>query len=233
MSINKKKSTSKQDETLVDIVEVKESAQGFIESNQKNIMGGLLGLILLVGGFLAYKHWYKTPREKDASGQMAQAQMQFEKDSFAVALSNPGNGAKGFLDIAKEYSGTKAGNLANYYAGVSYLHLGQYDSAIEYLENFSAKGDILPATRQSLLGDAYAEKGDLEKAASYYQKAVSAAGDNEFLAAMYLKKVGLLAEKNQNWKGAAEAYNQIKTKYPLSIDGRDIDKYITRVSKNR
>jgi TolA-binding protein len=230
MSIKRKKSTSKQDETLVDIVEVKESAQGFIESNQKNILGGILAFILLVGGFLAYKHLYQTPREKDASSQLSQAQLQFEKDSFAIALSNPGNGAKGFLDIAKEYSGTKAGNLANYYAGVCYLHLGQYDSAIEYLEDFSAKGDVLPATRQSLLGDAYAEKGDLEKAASYYQKAVKVASGNEFLASMYLKKVGLLAEKNQNWKAAAEAYNEIKTKYPLSIDGRDIDKYITRVN---
>ena len=206
MAINKKKSTSDQDGTLVDIVEVKESAQGFIESNQKNIMGGLLALVLLIGGFLAYKHWYKTPREKDASSQMAQAQMQFEKDSFAIALSNPGNGAKGFLDIAKEYSGTKAGNLANYYAGVCYLHLGQYDAAIASLEDFSAKGDVLPATRQSLLGDAYAEKGDLEKAASYYQKAVSAAGSNEFLASMYLKKVGLLAEKNQNWKATSNYF---------------------------
>lgn len=226
----KRKKNKQQEETLVDIVEVRDNAAGFLETNQKNIMGGLLALIVLVGGFLAYKYMYQAPREKMASSQMFQAQSQFEKDSFALALSNPGGGGKGFLDIIDQYGGTKAGNLSKYYAGVSYLQLGQYDAAIDYLNDFSPKGEILPATRQSLLGDAYAEKGDLSKALSYYQKAASASDGNEFLAPMYLKKVGMLHEKNQSWKEAADAYNKIKSKYPLSIDGNDIDKYITRVS---
>lgn len=228
MAIKRKKNKQKE-ETLVDIVEARDNAQGFLETNQKNIMGGLLALIVLVGGFLAYKHLYKTPREKNASAQLAQAQLQFEKDSFALALANPGNGALGFQDIIENYGGTKAANIAKYYAGASYLHLGQYDAAIDYLKDFSPKGDILAAPSQSMIGDAYAEKGDMDSAASYYKKALSAAAGNDFLAPMYLKKIGLLAEKNQDWKAAADAYNKIKSEYPTSIDGNDIDKFITRV----
>ena len=231
MAIKRKKRNKKQDDdTLVDIVEVKESAESFIESNQKNIMGALLALVLLVGGYLAYKHLYQEPREKEASSQLYQAQLQFEKDSFALALTNPGNGALGFLDIAEQFSGTKAGNLAKYYSGVAYMHLGKYDAAIEYLDDFSPRGEVLPVTRYGLLGDAYSEKGDFDQAASYYRKAVHAADGNDFLAPLYLKKLGLLHEKNGNWQAAAEAYNEIKTKYPLSIDGGDIDKFIARVS---
>lgn len=223
---NKKKQT---DETLVDIVEVKDSASDWVDANQKTIFGALVGLILIVGGFLAYKQFVKAPKEKEAMNIMQQAQLQFEKDSFALALSNPGNGAQGFLDIIDQYSGTAAGNLANYYAGVSYLRLGKYDAAIDHLKSFSADGSVLPATKFGVIGDAYAEKNDLDNALSYYQKAASAVG-NEFTSSMYLKKVGLLNEKNQNWSAAMAAYKQIKTKYPLSIDGNDIDKYISRVA---
>ena len=217
------------DETLVDIVEVKESASDWVDSNQKTILGALLGLVLVVGGFLAYKQFVKAPKEKEAMNVMQTAQLQFEKDSFALALSNPGNGALGFLDIADQYGGTAAGNLANYYIGVSYLRLGKYEAAIDHLKSFSADGSVLPATKFGVIGDAFAEKNDLDNALSYYSKAASAVG-NEFTSSMYLKKVGLLNEKNQNWSAAMTAYKQIKTKYPLSIDGNDIDKYISRVA---
>ncbi|MFT4663549.1 MAG: tetratricopeptide (TPR) repeat protein [Polaribacter sp.] len=225
----KRKKNKQQEETLVDIVEARDNAQGFLETNQMNIMGGLLALIVVVGGFLAYKHLYKTPREKQASSQLSQAQLQFEKDSFALALSNPGNGALGFEAIIESYGGTKAANIAKYYAGASYLHLGQYDAAIDYLQDFSPKGAVLAAPTQSMIGDAYAEKGDLASAAAYYKKALSAAKGNGFLSPMYLKKIGLLAEKNQDWKAAADAYNKIKSNFPTSIDGSDIDKFIARV----
>ena len=227
MAIRRKK--KQQEETLVDIVEAKESAQDFIEANQKPIMGALLGLLVIIGGFFAYKYWYKAPREKEAATQMAAAQQQFERDSFAVALSNPGGTNMGFLDIVDNYGNTKAGNLAKYYAGVSYLHLGQYDAAIDYLKDFSGSGDVLPTTRLGLIGDAYSEKGDYDNALSFYQKAVNA-GDNEFLTPIYLKKKGMLHEKNQEWEAAAKAYEQIKKKFPQSIDGTEIDKFLARVS---
>ncbi|MFK7810356.1 MAG: tol-pal system YbgF family protein [Saprospiraceae bacterium] len=226
----KRKKNKQQEETLVDIVEVKDSAQGFLETNQKNIMGGLLALIVVVGGYLAFKHLYQGPRETEASTQLSQAQLQFEKDSFALALSNPGSGAPGFLDIIDNHSGTKAANLATYYSGASYLHLGQYDLAIQFLEDFNPKGEVLEGPTFSMIGDAYAEKGDMNNAASYYKKAVNAADGNEFLAPMYLKKVGMMAEKNENWKAAADAYNKIKMEYPTSVDGNDIDKYLARVT---
>jgi len=226
MAIRRNKKAN--DETLVDIVEVKESASDWIDRNQKTIFGALFGLVLIVGGFLAYKQFVKAPKEKEAMNVMQQAQLQFERDSFAIALSNPGNGGLGFLDIVDQFGGTAAGNLANYYAGISYLRLGKYDAAIDHLKSFSADGAVLPATKLGAIGDAYAEKNDLDSALSYYSKAAAAVG-NEFTSSMYLKKVGLLNEKNQNWSGAMAAYKQIKTKYPLTIDGNDIDKYISRV----
>jgi hypothetical protein len=50
------------------------------------------------------------------------------------------------------------------------------------------------------------------------------------LTPYYLKKVGMLHERQGNFTRALQAYEEIKEKYPNSPDGRDIDKFIVRVS---
>lgn len=217
------------EETLVDLVEVKDSASDFLEDNQKTILGVLAALIILVGGYIFYNQFVQAPKERDAASQMVQAQAMFEKDSFALALTNPGGGFMGFLDIIDEFGGTAVANSAQYYAGVSYLQLGQYDAAIDYLSTFDPEGTVLAYTKFGTIGDAYAEKNDFGNALSNYQKAANA-GDNEVLASYYLKKVGLLHEKQGQNGEAKAAFEKIKNNYPTSQEGTDIDKYIARVA---
>ena len=225
----RRKKNTKKDETLVDLVEVTEQAQDFFERNQRvlTIVGAVL--ILLVGGFFAYKYLIQMPKEKEAAEQMFQAEYQFSLDSFALALTNPGGGFEGFLDIIENYKGTKAANISNYYAGVSYLHLGQVDAAIDYLSDFRPSGQITPIMKYGVLADAYSEKGDFGNARSNYQKAISM-GDNDLLTAHYMMKLGLLNEKEGDTDKALTLYQEIKEKYPNSVEGRDIEKYIARVN---
>ena len=226
-----KRKNKAQDETLVDFVEKTEHAQDFYAKNHDLILYGLLGLVILIGGIFAYNNFYKKPKSDAAIQEIAQAQRMFEKDSFALALGNPGGGSLGFEEIAKEYSGTPVGNLANYYAGVSYLQLGQFDAAISYLEDFSPAGTVLPITYYGVLGDAYSEKGDMDKAISLYKKAINK-GNNEFLEAYYMKKLGLLYEHQNKLAEAKTMFESLRSKYPTSPAGQDIDKYISRVSVN-
>ena len=226
-----KRKNKAQDDTLVDIGEKKEQAQDFYEKNQSLLLGGLLAFLVLVGGIYAYNNFYKTPRLKAAIEEMAQAERMFEKDSFALALTNPGGGSLGFEGISEEYGGTATGNLANYYAGICYLNLGQFDAAISYLEDFDADGTILPITKYGVLGDAYSEKQDMGQAESYYKKAV-AQDSNDFLEAYYTKKLGLMYESQGKTAEAREMFENLRTKYPTSPEGQDIEKYISRVSAN-
>ena len=176
----RKRNQKQSDETLVDIVEVRDQAQSFMDANQTYIFGGLVALVVLVGGFLAYKNFYKAPKQQEAVAQMYRAQQRFEQDSFALALTNPGGGFSGFLDIIDEYSGTPAANTAKYYAGVSYLHLGKYEAALDYLKGFSPEGEITPIMKHGAIGDAESELGNYDAAMSAYKKAVNA-GDNSVL----------------------------------------------------
>jgi tetratricopeptide (TPR) repeat protein len=187
-------------------------------------------LAVLVGGYFVYQNLYKAPRQKEALAQMAQAEWQFERDSFALALANPGGGFPGFSDIVKKYGGTDAGNAALYYAGICCLNLGQFDAAISYLEDFSANGSILPIMKHGALGDAWAEKGDLDKALSLYKKAAGA-GENESLTPYYLKKVALLSEKQGKPEDAFKAWEKIKNNFPTAPEASEAEKFLVYLKK--
>lgn len=215
------------DETLVDIVEAKESAQDYFERNKVLVLSIVGALVIIIGGLLFYNTLIKGPNEKAAKEAMYQAEQQFARDSFALALENPGAGFDGFLDIIDNFGGTTSANLASYYAGVSYLNLGMFEAAVEYLEDFSPDGKVTPIMKNGALGDAYSELGDFDKALSFYKKASE--NDNSYLAPYYLKKYGLLAEKQGDTAAALDAYNKIENQFPSSTEAADISKYIARL----
>ena len=158
----KRKNRREDEDVLVEEAVVQETRSGdFIEDNQQYIIYALMAVALLVAAYFIYKYMFQAPKQQEAVEQMYKAQEQFDRDSFALALTNPGAGYPGFIDIISDYSGTKAANTASYYAGISYLNLGQYEAAIEYLKDFSASGEVLPITKNGAIGDAYAETGNL------------------------------------------------------------------------
>ncbi len=223
--IPRKQNKSIGDETLVDLVEARDSASGFFEKNQKTVVAVAGAVALLFVGYLLYKFFYNEPRSVAAKEMIYKAEQQFMRDSFALALENPGGDFEGFLDIIDNYNGTPTANLAKYYAGISYLNLGNYDSAIEYLENYTASGNITPTMKYGAMGDAYSEKQEFDNALANYKKA--AYGDeNELLSPYYLMKYGMLCQKQGDNDAAQKAFNTIKEKYPTSKEGLGIDKYL-------
>lgn len=203
------------------------SADNFFEQNQKLILNILIGLVVAVGLYMAYKYLYMAPKEKSAINAMYVAEEQFAKDSFALALENQGGAFEGFLDIIENYSGTKSANLAKYYAGISYLNLGRFEDAISYLESYSAKDDVTAATKAGALGDAYAETGNKEKALSMYKKA--AAYENDMLTPYYLHKIAMMSYADGKTQEALEQLKTIKEKYPTSSESIEAEKLIARL----
>lgn len=210
--------------------------ESYIRENQKSLMiiGGVA--VALVLGFIAYLKFYKQPKEIEAQDNMWKAQYYFEIDSFNLAINGTmdpktGESYPGFLTIADEYSGTQAGHLANYYLGVSYLNLGQFDLAIEALEKTEFSDQIVSALAIGALGDAYMEKGDIETAISKYEEAAEVS-KNLFTSPLFLKKAAMALEDMGNHAKALGYYETILTEYEDSDEGRDIEKYIAR-AKNR
>lgn len=219
------------DDEIIDLTEVSHQASDFYEKNQKLIIGVIGGLAILVGGYFIYKYLIIEPKEKAAITAMYQAESQFAQDSFSLALENPGGGFEGFLDIIDNYGGTATANTAKYYAGVCYLNLGKFESALEYLNDYSPKDDITPAMKNGALGDVHAELGDLDKALSMYEKAISST-KNEVIAPYYLNKLGLLQFKQGKNDQAVATMKKLIETYPSSAEFADAEKLIARLSQN-
>jgi tetratricopeptide (TPR) repeat protein len=220
----------KQDKTEGGIVAVEEAlskTEHFIEQNQKllTIVIGVIVVVVLL--FFGFKRFYMAPREQEAKEQMYMAERYFESDSLLLALNGDGM-YPGFLDIIDDYSMTKSANLSKYYAGISYLRLGNYNEAIDYLKKFKGKDNILGPMAKGAIGDAYMELGQQKDAADYYS-AAAALKENEFTTPLFLMKSGWTYELMKDYKKALESYEKIKTGFPSSNEAREIDKYIARV----
>lgn len=198
----------------------------FIEDNQKWIIRIITGILAIVIIFIGAKRFYLNPLEEEANGQMFVAEQYFETDSFNLALYGDGN-YSGFLQIIDDYGITKAGNLSKYYAGISFLKLGQFEDAIDLLQKFKSKDKMVAPIATGAIGDAYVELGEIEKGLNHYLKAASLS-DNNFTAPMFLMKAGQIYEHLGNNKKALDTYEQIRKDYPEYSRRNNLEKYITR-----
>ena len=224
------KKDNKKEMQFEEVGEAISKTEQFIEKNQQKIIkvtGVIFVAIILVIGI---KNFYLKPLENEAQSEMFMAELYFQKDSFNLALNGDGE-YLGFLDISNDFSLTKSGNLANYYAGLCFLHLADYENAINYLKDFSSNDIIISSLALGCIGDAYVELGDNEKALKYYKNAVNNS-DNQFTSPRYLFKQAMIYESQQEYSKALKIYNLIKDEYKNSNEAAGIEKYISR-AENR
>tara|TARA_B100002051_G_scaffold274081_1_gene314330 strand:+ start:1938 stop:2645 length:708 start_codon:yes stop_codon:yes gene_type:complete len=188
------------------INETLNKSEEFINKN-KNKIYSVLGFLMIL--FLSFSifSYLKTNQNNTAQEEMFQAVYYFEKDSLVQALNGDGNNY-GFLEIIDEYGLSDAANLSKFYAGASYLKLGNYDNAIKYLNDFSSSDLLIQARAYSLIGDSYVEINDYENAIYYFKKA-SNENPNEFFTPNYLLKLALVYEEIGDLGSALDTYEEI------------------------
>jgi TolA-binding protein len=203
--------------------------QGFWEKFQKPVLIVVAVLVLGIGGWYAYKEYIVKPKEEKASDALFKAQQYFSLDSSNLVLKGDGQN-KGVLYVISTYGGTKAGNLAKYYAGVSYLKLGDFNNAVKYLKDFSTDASQIQLLAYGCLGDAYSELKNTSEAISSYKKAAGTFEKDESNSAEYLFRAALLEEASGKPTEALALYKELKEKFPKTDKGFLADKYIYRLS---
>lgn len=196
----------------------------FYNENKKTIWTIACVVIVLALAVFAYIKLVYQPKCAEAVQQAFPAEQSFAKGEYELALNGDGN-VLGLAEVIAEY-GAKAGAAVYMEAGVCALQLGKNEEAIEYLSKYNGKEPILAARALACQGDAYVNLERYQEAVAAYNKAAAKADNN--YAAQYLLKAGLVYEQLGDKAKALGCYKTIKDKYPTSIEGYDIDKYITR-----
>lgn len=226
-------------EQVLEATENINNREAFFMKYKKAILIAVAAIIVVIAGVFLYISQISGPREEKASTALSKGQTYFNNEMFEQAVNGDGAGFVGFTKLADEYSGTKAGNLANLYAGLCYANLGKWAEAQKSLDAFSTEDDqmISPAS-QAALGDAYAHLNQLDKAVDAFKKAADMADSkaeddaNNSLSPIFLIKAGEVLESQGKKDEALKIYQDIKKKYVNSmlVQSAEIDKYIERAS---
>ena len=222
----KKKASAQQDNLGFENVEqTLTKTEQFLEKNAKQVGIAIGAVVLVVLAVFAYTTYVVAPNSAEAGKEMSKAIKWFETDSMSLALNGNGDHA-GFLDIMDEYSGTPSGNSAHYYAGLAYFSQGSFQDAIEVLDGYSASDVATAAMAKGVIGDAFAELGQMDDAADYYKKAANAT-DNNFTTPLFLWKAGLALEAQGEANKAVSLYERIANDYPKSRQVAGIESVIS------
>lgn len=204
-------------------------AHNFWDRNNRTITAVGIAIILLAGGYLAYKYFIQEPNERKATEAIFKAEEYYRADSLNKALNGDGLNM-GFLRIIDKYGGTSAGNLSRFYAGSILLQQGEFARAAKQLSEFETDAKQVQARAYKLTGDAYAEQGKNKEALNYYKKAAGHFEKDEVASSDYLFTAAYFASKVMKDKEEAiELFKELKKKYSKTEKGFEVDKYLAQL----
>jgi tetratricopeptide (TPR) repeat protein len=196
---------------------------GIVQQHRNNILiaGGVLLVAILYFAFFAGS----SPEKEDNAGNaMFMAVRYYENDSLNLALNGDGNNP-GLLDLASEYSGTRAGNLCNFYIGAIYLRQGNAAEALNYFDAVKKEENFIAASAYAAMASITEDQGDMSGAGSLYEKA-AALRKNEYTTPFFLQQAGRCYLQAEDKSAALRMYKRIREEYPNSQEGQQVNKYI-------
>lgn len=87
---------NKNQQAAPELQEQASKAEAFFEKYKKAIIIGVCAVIIIVVGAILFNNYYLTPRENEASTELAKSQELFANEQFDKALA-------GFQKIASDY----------------------------------------------------------------------------------------------------------------------------------
>lgn len=187
----------------------------YYNDNKSQILSIAAAIIIIIGGFFGYQY-YSSAQENQAQELLSIAENYYNQGDFENALyGNDFELTYGFDQIADEFSGTNAGNLANYYAAVSSFELGDTENALNYINEFDVPEGILGVGPLVFHAKVYLANENYEAAA---QKFVEAANwvENDVTTPSNLYQAAEAYYKAENYDRADELVTRIIEDYPQS-----------------
>ncbi len=201
----------------------------FFQANRTLILSLVVTLVVVIGVMIGYKY-YAESQEEQAQNLMVQAENFYRAGDYQKALTGDEYTLSyGFIQIADDFSGTNAGNLASYYAAVSNFELGNMEEALGYIQEYKHSKGIMGVGSVSFHATLLKANGSMEKAARKFEEAAewdtndSTTPYNLYKAAEVYKELG-------NTDKAQSIAKTILDEYPNSDEATKSQKLIGQLA---
>lgn len=209
--------------------EITSTLETFVDrviARKKEVVAGLVGLLVLVGGVIGWRA-YASNQENTAQARLGAVIAAFtdstvtdEKQRFTKTIEEAEK-------VISEYRGTDVGRLAQYYLGLSQAGLGDLAKGEQTLGEVAggASGEI-KAVAQVAIAGVHRSKGDTAKAIEAYKQVLDSGG--AYPKTVLLYELAKLSEES-NPTQAKEYYQRILTENSDSVYRTDADQAIRKL----
>lgn len=201
----------------------------FYEEYQSKILMGLGALAVIIVVVVLYTSKVAEDNRL-ATTELSRVMSLYNSGAYTEAIDGrPGTNLTGLKDIVENYGGTEQGETAKIYLANSYYFLEDYQTALNYYNDYSGGNDLFKAASLAGMGNCYSALGEFEDAADYFKKAASVSNsvpmNSEYLldAAKYYIEIG---EKEE----AKNILNKIKDEYGNSTASKEVPRYLAQTN---
>ncbi|HPS64986.1 MAG TPA: tetratricopeptide repeat protein [Ignavibacteria bacterium] len=190
-------------------------AMSFYEKYQKQLLYGIIGLVVVVFLVVLYAK-NKSAKNEKAAAEMEMVTNIYYSGNFNMAINGDSTGTvKGLQYIVNEYGSTQNGQNAKVMLANSYEAIGDFANAEKYYNDFSGKSDFFKAAAKAGIAGIMENKKEYKEAAEQYLKASKVSEDvqnnDEFI--YYAVKNYFYANDQKSVK---ETIDKLKVSYPKS-----------------
>jgi tetratricopeptide (TPR) repeat protein len=215
----------KQDTLLTSYVKV----TTFYETYKKQISIGTTAFVVVVIALVIFFKNRATNNEI-ALTQLAAIHQIYDAGQYQQAIDGiPAQNLKGLKETVDAYSGTKGGDLAEFYLADSYFQLGKYAEALEAFKSSGSSEALVEASRLAGIAACHEALGHFADAGSYFEKA-SGEDPTEGTAAEHLNSAARNYALAGDKERAVEILKRLKKNYPTTSYGREADRFIAQLS---
>ncbi len=224
-----KKKISKRELKEDALVSTYVKATTFYEEHKRVISIGVTVFAVLVIAIIVYGK-NRSDNNVNASTALGNVYQLFDGGQYQLAVDGvPERNIKGLKAIVDDYGNSQAGEIARFYLGTAYYHLGKYDEAIEQLKKADLSDETLEISRLSGIACACEAKGLHKEAAEYFEKAATK-DPKDVNAAENLDNAARNYAQAGEKETALGLYRKLKKTYPSTPVGRDADREIAALS---
>lgn len=200
-----------------------------LQNNKRYIAWAVAGVVIVVGGILAYLYGYRQPRIEN--GNTALGVVDVKLATYIPNDSVPLDTAK----IIAEYQGViengyDAANLATVKAAGLLFQQGKAQEAYDLLDKYNKTGsEVVDAAVFSLQGDCLVDLEKYDEALVKYADAEKKSNNNAYYTPYFIMKQARVHEAKKDNKAALEALERINNEYPDYAQNYNIEYDIARL----